>query len=217
MAAARGYVDDAVWALSAQIQPVQEQILDMDYGGYATLTAVCKRPYIYNKSYGLDGAEAGNFYKYDGLRRDCSVYSEDDDKAGTVYVKTTGYVGVPLTRPYTDYKTLTFVTVAATNAASEAATTFAAKNINITTVQVADIEIARMYKEYLSRYQKLSDKSMFLKNANFHWYLGETANEPCFSIKVDSKFYKDDPGDCMFVPFFPGSNGYAVVAVYGRR
>lgn len=216
MAAARGYVDDAIWALSAQVQPVQDQILDVDYSGYASLTAVCKRPYIYNKNYGLDGVSAVNFYKYDGLRRDCSVEYEEDDKAGQVYVKTTGYVGVPLTRPYTDYKTLTFVTVAATNAASEGTTAFAAKNLNITTVQTADIEIARMYKEYLSRYQKRSDKSRFLEKANFHWYLGETANEPCFSIKADAKFDKYEPYDRMFVPFYPGSNGYAVVAVFGR-
>lgn len=216
MAATRGYVDDSVYGLSVQIQPVQDQILDVDYDGYASLTAVCKRPYIYNSQYGLDGVSAGNFYKYDGLRRDCSVYSEDDDKAGTVYVVATGYVGVPLTRPYTDYKTLTFVAVAATNAASEGTGAFVAKNLNLTTVQVADIEIARMYKEYLSRYRNLSDKSRFLENANFQWCLGETILDPYFSIKADAKFDKSEPYDRMFVPFYPGSNGYAVVAVFGR-
>lgn len=106
-------VSAALEAMQLAQEPVSEQIMRTDWPDYLA-NGVAVTPAYTNAKCRLDGTFSSTFYRYAGIKQDmsgaCSEDASDEREDGVVFKQIAGkYVGIPLTKSYRNFRTLTVV------------------------------------------------------------------------------------------------------------
>ena len=206
-------VSAALEAMQLAQEPVSEQIMKTDWPDYLA-NGVAITPSFTNKNYVLDGTFSATFYRYAGIKQDmsgaCSESAYDEREDGVVFKQIANkYAGIPLTKSYRNFRTLTVVCLEDSTPTSSVG---AAKKLHSMTIQTADIDVALQYVKYKERYRHLEMLKYFFDTIDDRWYFGgnNAGGLMYLSTKTNIEFSE------TFLPLMFTTNGYCVVAVFGR-
>lgn len=195
------------------IFPQPEQILDMSYASYAA-GGVKVVPSYKNKNYVYDpaGSDPSVFYRYAGIKNPDLASRPPSQIAaaadGAVYRQTRDFKGIPLTKPYGDFSSITVV--CALDSAPTSGVNSAKKLCSVT-ISTAELAVARRYYEYKAKYKRAGSEEKFFGNIADKWYFGSSADGVLYlSLKCNETFQD------RFLPLYFSTNGYCVVAVFGQ-
>ena len=114
-----------------------------------------------------------------------------------------------MTKPYKNFKTLTVVFL---EDSSPASSVNIAKKLHSITIQKFDLDLARQYKSYKAQFRNTKNEGSYFDNIADRWYFGDSTYSMMYlSIKVLDTFTD------TFIPLKFSTNGYGVIAVFGRN
>lgn len=196
-----------------ETQHRSEQIMDTSYAPYLT-NGVAVQPFYKNKNYIYDSTsgEPNVFYRYAGIKSKQEYTGNGSlDRArndGIVYKQLANkYTGIPLTKSYNQFQTLTIYTSTALDidSANEAERIY---SINI---DVHNLNIARQYKDYKAQYKHKTNYTSYFDNVADKWYLGDAYDGEVFLNLKCSATFTD-----TFIPLMLKNNSMILIGVFGH-
>ena len=114
-----------------------------------------------------------------------------------------------MTKPYKNFKTLTVICL---EDSSPASSVNIAKKLHSITIPTFDLDLARQYKSSKAQFCNTKNKGSYFDNIADRWYFGDSTYSMLYlSIKVLDTFTD------TFIPLQFSTNGYSVIAVFGRN
>lgn len=118
------------------------------------------------------------------------------------------YFGAPLTKSYRTFKDITVIYLLDSSPTSNVG---GAKNIGSYTVSTFELDMARRYIEYKRMYMATDKEACYFDGVKDKWYIGNSSGALYLDIRTDAVFTD------LFIPLMFSTNGYCVVAVFGRN
>ena len=164
-----------------------------------------------NYQYDYNSSTPHVFYQYAGIRAQPPDIPSQSyaSAAGAIYKQTSKFNGVPLTKSYKNFKTLTIVCL---EDSSPTTSVNSVQKLHSITIPTFDLDLARQYKQYKSQFGHTESDSSYFDNVADKWYFGDSTSSMLYlSIKVLDTFTN------TFIPLQFSTNGYSIIAVFGRN
>ena len=204
-------INTAIQNLRAELSSSAEQILDMSYFVYDSSIKISPTYTNNNYQYDYNSSTPHVFYRYAGIRAQPPNTPSQSyaSVVGAIYKQTSKFNGIPLTKSYKNFKTLTIVCL---EDSSPTTSVNSAQKLHSITIPTFDLDLARQYKQYKLQFGHTESDSSYFDNVADKWYFGDSTSSMLYlSIKVLDTFTN------TFIPLQFSTNGYSVIAVFGRN